>query len=118
MKKSADDKRPVIQLILETANECLKEPEGINLENKIILSIATRLWAERFMVKAINDSAAVNAIKATQTPALVRMYKGKFPAEAKDFQVLHRVMLMPSLPISRLPPQDSMASANFAFNKD
>lgn len=93
-EKSADDKRPVIELILETANECLKEPEGINLENKIILSIATRLWAERFMIKAINDSAAVKAIKATQTPTLVRMYKGKFPADAKDFQVLHRVMLM------------------------
>jgi len=46
------------------------------------------------MVKAINDSAAVNAITATQTPALVRMYKGKFPHEAADFQVLHRVMLM------------------------
>lgn len=92
--KSADEKRPVIELIFETANECLNEPEGINLENKIVLSIATRLWAERFMVKAINDSATVDAIKTTQTPALVRMYKGKFPAEAKDFQVLHRVMLM------------------------
>lgn len=93
-EKSADENRPVIELIFETANECLNEPEGINLENKIILSIATRLWAERFMVNAINDTAAVNAITATQTPALVRMYKGKFPDEAADFQVLHRVMLM------------------------
>lgn len=91
---SADDSRPVFELIFEVANECLTEPEGANLENKVILAIAIRLWAERFMVNEINDSSKVSAIKSTQTPALVSLFKSKFPGKASELKILHRVLLM------------------------
>ncbi|MBS1953615.1 MAG: phage infection protein [Cyanobacteria bacterium SZAS-4] len=91
---SGADAKPVVNLIFEQATTCLSDPEGINLENKIILSIATRLMAERFMVRMINDPVAVNAIKSSQTAKLVKMYKQKFPSNDKELYVLQRVMLM------------------------
>ncbi|URW80897.1 hypothetical protein [Xiashengella succiniciproducens] len=45
----------VIDLIYETAEQCLNAEEGINLENKIVLSIAIRLKAEEFMKSKITD---------------------------------------------------------------
>ena len=56
---SADSTKPVIDAILHEANECLKAGDGINFENKIVLSIAVRIAAEQFMVKKINDSASL-----------------------------------------------------------
>lgn len=93
-KKSADDKTLVIDLIFKTAICCLSDPQGVNFENKIILSIATRLWAERFMVKAINDPEMVDSISSSQTADLFKLYKQKFPTEEKYLSILQRVMLM------------------------
>ena len=39
----------ILELIFETADQCLEVDEGINLEHKIVLSIAIRLKAELFM---------------------------------------------------------------------
>ena len=48
--------RNLLELIFEAADKCLQKPEGINLENKIVLSLAIRLLAEKFMLNKISLS--------------------------------------------------------------
>lgn len=84
----------VVALIQAEAEKCLTDPEGINFENKVVLSIATRLAAEQFMVARINDPAFVATIDSNQTPKLLKAYRRLFPAEVAAIGVLQRVALM------------------------
>jgi len=85
--------RAVDQIYAE-AESCLKAADGINFENKIVLSIASRLKAEHFMVQKINDAAVTDAITSNQTGALVKEFRARFPAETASLAVLDRVALM------------------------
>jgi hypothetical protein len=49
-QKDRDGALSVVDLVHKTAVQCLQADEGINFENKIVLSIAVRLSAEQFMV--------------------------------------------------------------------
>ena len=92
---SVEAKKSVVELIKETASACLYEPEGINLENKIILSLGIRLVSEEFMIAKINDPEEVAKITSNQTGRLYQLYKkriGEGDREAVD--VLRKVMLM------------------------
>lgn len=91
---STDIGKPVVDLIAEQAMVCVGAGDGINFENKIVLSIAIRLSAEKFMVAKIADAAFVNGIPANQSPALLAEFTKRFPTEADNIQVLHRVVLM------------------------
>jgi len=86
--------KKVIDLIFETANTCLTLPEGINLENKIVLSIAIRLKAEQFMIEKIDDADFVKAISSTQTWELVKKYEEIYNNEQKALDILKRVQLI------------------------
>lgn len=92
---SKDAKKPVVNLITEQAQLCLKDGGGgVNFENKIVMAIAIRLAAEQFMVKHINDPAFVNGITSNQTFHLVKRFKEVFPAETSAISALERVSLM------------------------
>ena len=91
---SADSKKPVVDLVADEAAKCLEAPEGINFANKVVLAIATRLAAERFMVGKIADAAFVAGIKANQTAALLKRFHMQFPGDAASIGVLQRVVLM------------------------
>lgn len=91
---SADGERPVVDLITDEAAKCLKAPEGINFANKVVLAIATRLAAERFMVGKIADAAFVAGIKANQTAVLLKRFQTLFPEDAASIGVLQCVVLM------------------------
>lgn len=91
---SANGPELVMDVIQREAGKCLTAGAGINLENKIILSIAIRLGAEQFMVKKINDTAFWTAIKRSQTYNLLREFKKKFPMDMASIKVLDRVNLM------------------------
>jgi len=91
---SADGTKSVIVLIRDEADKCLTAPEGINFENKVVLSIATRLAAEEFMVLKLNDPAFMATIDSNQTPKLLKKYRQLFPAELAAIAVLQRVALM------------------------
>ena len=93
-KTSVGDSILVHDLISTEADACLEESAGLNLENKIVLSIAARLTAERFIVAKIHDDNFVHAINANQTQVLIRKFKEQFSAEAKTITVLDRVALM------------------------
>ena len=91
---TADDKRPVIDIIQEEANKCLKVGDGINFENKIVLSIAIRIVAEQFMVKKINDTHFVESIDSNQTPKLLKRFKELFYSDLVQIEIIQRVILM------------------------
>ncbi|MEO8313791.1 MAG: phage infection protein [Pseudomonadota bacterium] len=92
--KSADAAKPVSDLIAEQAGTCITADAGINFENKIVLSIAIRLCAERFMVTKLADPAFVSSITTNQSQALLTEFRRRFPTEAEISRVLQRVVLM------------------------
>jgi hypothetical protein len=91
---SADQGKAIPDLITEQAEQCLAAPVGTNFENKIVLAIATRLRAERFMVGKINDPSFVASIDENQSHKLAQKFKEKFSGEIKNVDILDRVLLM------------------------
>ncbi|MBX3332021.1 MAG: hypothetical protein KF722_16570, partial [Nitrospira sp.] len=93
--KSVDGDKPVIEMIHVEARGCLKlDGGGINLENKIVLSIAIRLAAERFMVEKIREPQFVASITADQTPKLLEKFKKRFGSNVAAIETIQRVILM------------------------
>lgn len=91
---SVDAGKPVVDLLAGCAAECLNAGQGINFENKVVLSISIRLAAEKFMIKKINDAAFVAGITGAQTGVLFGRFKNLFRADTKTIDVLQRVILM------------------------
>jgi hypothetical protein len=91
---SPDPVKSLVVGIFEQADSCISAAQSINFENKIVLSIATRLLAERFMITKINDAVFVAGIDSNQTPKLLSKYKKTFPAETLSANVIERVLLM------------------------
>ncbi len=92
--ESANGAKPMVDLIRDEATACLTAACGINFENKIVLSIAIRIYAEKFMIDKINDGAFVAGIKSNQTQTLVEKFKVLFGNEIETIEVLDRVALM------------------------
>lgn len=87
--------KPVLDVIFEEADKVLMGlDEHIELEGKIVISIAIRLVAEKHMITRINDSAFVAAIKRNQTIELLKEYKSKALGIAEENQTLEQVNLM------------------------
>ncbi len=64
------------------------------LEGKVVLSIAIRLKAEEIMIRKINDCVFWKRITSNQTIALIKRFKGDFPAEKESIQIFEQVNLM------------------------
>jgi hypothetical protein len=86
--------RPVIDIIDEQAKACLAGGGVASFEQKILLAIAIRLTAERFMVAKIADQAFVDAIARNQTTVLLDKYEAMFPNENEAIKTLRAVILM------------------------
>lgn len=91
---SANGARPVVDIIRDEAQSCLTASCGINFENKIVLAIAIRIDAERFMVSKINDPAFVASISAHQTQSLLKKFRELHGGDTEALGVLERVILM------------------------
>ncbi|MBI0539083.1 phage infection protein [Roseomonas sp. KE2513] len=89
-----DPMKLVHELIQEEAELCLDDSEGINFENKIVLSIAVRLRAEKYMIEKLANPAQVAAIKTNQTPALLRLLKKLGSIDPATIHVIDKVVLM------------------------
>lgn len=90
------DTTKVIDTIYSCANTISQEiiHTEVNLEKKIVLSIATRLKAEQFMIDKINDSTITNTISGHQTIKLFKIYKSTFESEHTNIESLDKVNLM------------------------
>jgi hypothetical protein len=86
-------KKTVIDLITEQATTCMAAPAGANFENKIVLAIAIRIAAERFMVGKIADPAFVASITSNQTQALLTRFR-QIVVPNGEASVLDRVTTM------------------------
>jgi hypothetical protein len=86
----------VISLISETAEVCLLDPEGINFENKIVLSIAIRLKAEQYMKSKITDQNFLTNLESqgNQTGKLFGQFKKEFNGEDRMIEILKRVLMI------------------------
>lgn len=94
--KSPDPKKLVCDMLEEEAKSAGlgDNPAGLNLEIKIVLAIAIRIAAEKFMIGKIKDDKFVAAIATNQTQALIDKFKEKFAADTASIQVLDKVALM------------------------
>ena len=72
----------------------MREPESINLENKVVLSIAIRLTAESMMIRLINDPTLTDNIESNQTRRLFDIFKDKYSSEHDTISLLEQVIIM------------------------
>lgn len=91
-----DSTKKISDFIFEAADECLNADEGVNLENKIVLSIAIRLKAEIFMKSKITDQDVLNGLETSsnQTWNLIKSYEEEFNNETTNIEILKRVNLI------------------------
>lgn len=91
-----DEGIKVMDLLESAVGECLKAADGINFENKIVLSIAIRLKAEQFMFRKIGDPSLMASLskEQKQTSKLFKKFREKFPPPNDEIDILERVMLM------------------------
>jgi hypothetical protein len=82
----------VIDILFQEADNCLTASEGINLENKIVLSIAIRLKAEQFMWSKVSDKTEITG---SQTGKLFERFKIEFSGTSNsEVEKLDEVCLM------------------------
>lgn len=89
-----DPTKGILSLIFDLADACLASVECINLENKIILSIAIRLKAEKYMFSKLTDKSEP---LSNQTRALFDRYKAEFSSildQGETIKLLDQVNLM------------------------
>lgn len=87
--------RTVIDVLTQEAEAIAAETDDhIELEKKIVISIAIRLLAERHMIKRINNQALVDAIKKNQTVELLKEYKRGARGSAEEIETLEQVNLI------------------------
>lgn len=84
-----------IQLIYDQADVLAAAAnDDVELESKVILSIAIRLKAEEYMIAKINDLAFVNAISSNQTFELFSKYSSLYRNDSDQLIILAQVNLM------------------------
>jgi energy-coupling factor transporter ATP-binding protein EcfA2 len=86
--------KPAIDIIDEEAKAVLAHGGAAKFEEKIVLAIAIRMTAERFMVAKIADQAFVKAIERNQTTELLDKFEKMFPKEDEAIKTLRGVVLM------------------------
>jgi ABC-type lipoprotein export system ATPase subunit len=91
---SPDGTKNMMNIFNEMGDECLKADEGMNFENKIVLSILIRICSERFMIGKIKDDAFVAGIKGNQTFALFDKWKQQNQLDSETTEILQAVLLM------------------------
>jgi len=94
-KNFKDKDRKVIDVLYAEVEKILKETsERINLQNKIVLSIAIRLEAEKFMIGAISNKDSIKEITKNQTVELFTILKKECNSNNETLKILGQVNLM------------------------
>lgn len=98
-KFTQDPSQRTIDLITQIADEIVSNPmEAIEIEKKIVLSIAIRLKAEKYMINRINDDAKINIIKGNQTRKLRDLiaFDKSISSDLKIQEIIERVLIITS----------------------
>lgn len=94
-----EDEKKVFNIIFEQAERIIsKDCNQIKIENKIILSVAIRLLAERYMIARINDKEAIRLIESNQTRELRNMISFDINDEEdkKKKEIIEKVLIITS----------------------
>ncbi len=87
--------KAVIDLLVEDAEKIAAGTDDhIELDQKIVISIAIRLIAEKHMIKRINDQVFVGAIFENQTIELLKEYKRRNLGSRDEIEKLEQVNLI------------------------
>lgn len=89
-----DIEEGVLDYIFTTADECLDIDDGINLEQKIVLSIAIRLWTERYIIAKIRSNDSEYETSRKQTGQLVQDFKDRFNNQTDEISLMRRINLI------------------------
>ena len=86
----------VMATIMDSAESCITHPDSSTsgIEGKVVLSIAVRVLAEKFMVKKIDDRDYWHSIQANQMRGLSRKYCELYQNDVSTISILNRVALM------------------------
>lgn len=86
----------VVDSIERVADACYAHSNSgtAKIEEKVALSIAIRILAEKFMVSRINDCKFWSGIQSNQTYRLSNRFGVDFPTETHALDVIKRVVLM------------------------
>jgi hypothetical protein len=84
----------VVDSLFAEAKLCVVASDGVNFENKIVMSIAIRLMAEQFMIREISDEAFVASLESSQTHRLFERYRQDFPNDEEAIEMMESVLLM------------------------
>lgn len=84
----------ILDYLFATADACENIDDGINLEHKIALSIAIRIWSERYMIRKIRSTELDYDVAKKQTGELFQKFKDLFNNEADKIGLLRRVNLI------------------------
>lgn len=76
-----------------TLSESSMDSEELNLENKVLLSIYIRLITEEYLKNKILDTEFFSSISSSQTHALIKKYKNKFP-NSSNISLIDKVNLI------------------------
>lgn len=87
--------RAVIDVLMQQADlVSTGADEHLELEQKIVISIAIRLLAERHMIRRINNQIFVAGISKNQTIGLLKEYKRTGVGTQEEIEILEQVNLM------------------------
>ncbi len=90
-----DANKAINEFIHETAGGCMDAEDGINLEQKIVLSMAIRLKADQFTISKIrSEEADYELPSSNQTPKLISKYCQLFNNQIEEIAVLRRIVLL------------------------
>jgi hypothetical protein len=91
---TVDLNKDILGYIKETADACLNQNDGINLEHKIVLSIAIRILAEKFMIEKIRGVDPDYDPTKKQMGNLLQDFKDRFNNLIEDIRLLKRINLI------------------------
>ncbi len=90
----ADPSELVVDMIHKQADLCAKSSTSMDLANKITMSIAIRLTAEKHMLSKINNDEFLSTLTNNQTSRLFSRYKKDFPDRGDQLRTLDGMVLM------------------------
>jgi hypothetical protein len=91
---STEGDQILFESLKEEADDCLESCISTNFENKIVLSIATRIFAEKYMAEMINDQLFLDGLTSLQTPKLLEKFSESNIEKVDQINVIKRVLLM------------------------
>lgn len=91
---TADENALILDFILAEADQCLTVPDGINLEHKIVIAMATRIRAEKYMVGKIREVEENYDLSKKQMGNILGDFKSKYNNLDDEIQLLRRVNLI------------------------